>query len=621
LRLWIELLKNAYYNDDGKLETLPNIDINIQAGNSLISRFSLDADLKSALKRSNVNVENYKKAFHSYQNAKSKPEKKEMEQLIKSIKENFYAEAYENDLNKKLLTQKISAKYALSNASLIEETEKEKIAKDKALQKIENEITRLSSEIENFRNNPLYKNAFEWRFEFPEALNDDGDFVGFDVVIGNPPYIKEYTNKSAFDVIRTQAYYQGKMDLWYFFACLSIDLVKEKTGILNFIATNNWTTNSGASKLRNKIIKDTKFKQLIDFSSYMIFESADIQTMIMMVINDNSQNNYQLDYRKIKSEQVSPNDIQDILNNIKTENNEFLQPIITKDDFLDKTITFSSTQNEIILEKMQQQRNFIFNEDEVANGIHPHHDYVNKKMQEILGDNFHVGQGIFVLSEDEKKNLNLNKKELQLLKPYYTTKQLSRWFGNPKNSEWIIYTGSEFKEPERMKPYPNLKKHLDQLQNVITSENKPYGLNRPRKEILFKGEKIIALRKCVGMPIFTYTDFDCYVSATFYVVKTDRVNQKYLTAFLNSKLIAFWLKNKGKMQGNNYQLDKEPLLNIPIYNANELEQEPIIKLVDKILTAKKSGKETHDLELQIDTLVYELYDLTADEIKIIEGNL
>jgi hypothetical protein len=145
LRLWIELLKSAYYRDDGKLETLPNIDINIQCGNSLISRFQLDADLKTALKRSNVNIEDYKQAFHHYQNAKSKAEKKEMERLIKSIKDNFYIEAYENDPNKKLLTEKIAAKNVLTNYSWIEKTEKEKLAEKKALQKIELEIIRLTN--------------------------------------------------------------------------------------------------------------------------------------------------------------------------------------------------------------------------------------------------------------------------------------------------------------------------------------------------------------------------------------------------------------------------------------------------------------------------------------------
>lgn len=170
-----------------------------------------------------------------------------------------------------------------------------------------------------------------------------------------------------------------------------------------------------------------------------------------------------------------------------------------------------------------------------------------------------------------------------------------------------------------IEPYPNIKKHLDQFQNVITSDNKPYGLHRARNEYFFKGEKIIALRKCVGEPIFTYTDFDCYVSATFYVIKSERIDLKYLTAVLNSKVVAFWLKNKGKMQGQNYQLDKEPLLDIPLFKPAENLQQPFITLVDKILADKKAGNDTSALEREIDVLVYGLYGLSEDEIRIIEG--
>ena len=130
------------------------------------------------------------------------------------------------------------------------------------------------------------------------------------------------------------------------------------------------------------------------------------------------------------------------------------------------------------------------------------------------------------------------------------------------------------KNAVNINPYPNIKRHLDQFQNVITSSNKPYGLHRARNEYFFKNQKIIALRKCVGEPIFTYTDFDCYVSATFYVIKSERIDLKYLTAIFNSKLVAFWLRNKGKMQGRNYQLDKEPLLDIPIYKTAKNEQKP-----------------------------------------------
>ena len=170
-------------------------------------------------------------------------------------------------------------------------------------------------------------------------------------------------------------------------------------------------------------------------------------------------------------------------------------------------------------------------------------------------------------------------------------------------------------------PYPNIKKHLDKFVDVITSDNKPYGLHRTREENFFKGEKIIVQRKCAGKPVFTYTDFDTYVSATFYVIKTENLNQKYLTGVLNSKLIEFWLKNKGKMQGNNFQLDKEPILNIPLIKPNIEIQNNIESKVNEILLlkAKDSKTDTQVLEQEIDAMVYELYGLSAEEIAIVEG--
>jgi adenine-specific DNA-methyltransferase len=183
-----------------------------------------------------------------------------------------------------------------------------------------------------------------------------------------------------------------------------------------------------------------------------------------------------------------------------------------------------------------------------------------------------------------------------------------------------------------MEPYPNIKKHLDKYQAVITSDNKPYGLHRARDERFFKGEKIVALRKCIE-PTFTYSDFDCYVSAAFYVIKTNRFNMKYLTGLLNSKLVAFWLKHKGKMQGNNYQIDAEPLLNIPLPSlipSNQSIADQIIQKVDQILTLTQSEdydtnqekqKKIKKIEKEIDMLVYELYGLDNEEIEIIESSL
>ena len=95
LRLWIELLKNAYYKapDFTELETLPNIDINIKCGNSLISRYALDADFKKLLKSSKWSINSYRIAVASYRNAKSKEEKRELESLILKIKQDFRSES------------------------------------------------------------------------------------------------------------------------------------------------------------------------------------------------------------------------------------------------------------------------------------------------------------------------------------------------------------------------------------------------------------------------------------------------------------------------------------------------------------------------------------------------
>nr|NQU92810.1 Eco57I restriction-modification methylase domain-containing protein [Bacteroidota bacterium] len=456
------------------------------------------------------------------------------------------------------------------------------------------------------------------KFFDPETMFGFKD--GFDVVIGNPPYIKEYTFKDAFEGVRTSPYYQGKMDLWYLFACKNLDNLRMKSGVLCFIATNNWTTNSGASKMRAKVLNDSTIHFLLDFGSYMIFESADIQTMVMLFRNDNSNDNYNFELRRLVGDKIVFDDVLNLVAKKQTEKTEYLIPKISKGKLKDKSFTFSKDVFENILDKIKARANFQLNENtEVAQGIVLPQDLLNKSNQKILGDKFRVGQGIFVLNDDEKEAFDFNKMEIELIKPYFTTNQIHRWYGDSENVEWIIYTDSKFKYAENIKPYPNIKKHLDKFQEIITSDNKPYGLHRSREESFFKDEKIIVLRKYVNEPIFTYTDFDCYVSATFYVIKSERINLKYLTAILNSKLIEFWLRNKGKMQGNNYQLDKEPLLQIPIFKTKVVK--PITSIVDQILSAKAANPkaDTRQLERQIDELVYGLYELTEEEIKIIEG--
>src|SRR5690606_24442510 len=129
----------------------------------------------------------------------------------------------------------------------------------------------------------------------------------------------------------------------------------------------------------------------------------------------------------------------------------------------------------------------------------------------------------FVVTKEEVTAFKL---ENDLLRPYYTTENLGRFYGAKQNEYWIIYTDSSFKDESKIRAYPQTKKHLDKFLDIFTSDNKPYGLHRSRDEEFFIGEKIFSLRKC-AVPTFTYTNFDCYVSRAFIVIKTDRISQKY----------------------------------------------------------------------------------------------
>ena len=419
------------------------------------------------------------------------------------------------------------------------------------------------------------------------------------------------------------------MDLWHGFACHCLDLTKQN-GILAFIAQNNWTTNAGAKKMRKKIIEESQILQMTDFSDYMIFkhettnskksdDGASIQTMVMLFKHSADIDNYSFDYRSIvkgnrKSEK---RDMLDLLNKTQTRKTYYLAPTINRTYYTNRFLTFSG--NDDILNKIAKNKVY-FKDEEIAQGIVFPQDFLDKKNQLKLG-RYCVGDGIFGLSEGEKNNLELTAEEQKLIKPYFTTEQIHRYFTEKHNRLWLIYTNSSFKQLNSMDAYPNLKKHLDKFSDIITSDNKPYGLHRARKEQFFKGEKIISQRKCAEHPTFSYSDFDCYVTQTFFIIKTLRWNMKFLTGLLNSKVIAYWLRHRGKMQGVNYQVDKEPLRNIPLPLVLKNQQQPVIALVNQILQVKKVNPEacTNSLEIKIDKLTYKLYGLTDKEIKIIEG--
>ncbi|EOJ2549636.1 Eco57I restriction-modification methylase domain-containing protein, partial [Campylobacter jejuni] len=425
LRLWIELLKHSFYQsfDDGNyhdLKTLPNIDINIKCGNSLVSYFETGKSLshypniKERMGKYKRIVKDYKEGFYT--------DKSHINQEIKNLKISFKNFCFADKFKKEMKSfndkcEKYSKKYGnflavddenlkffvSANLTLFDFDEKEATKEFANLKKEYDNIFNLES------NHP-----FEWRFEFPEILDDDGNFKGFDLIIGNPPYIKENDNKDLFTNTKKLRTYQGKMDIWYHFVGRGFDILKNN-GYLAFIATNNWVTNSGAKKLRNIVLEESQILSLVDFSSFMVFDSASIQTMIMQFQKIKPPKNYEFHFAKITTQTPIYEDVINLLKNEKTQNNEILSINLTPKKFIDKTLNFTKSDYEELFNKIQKYGKFYLEESEVAQGIVPAIDEA------------------FVIKD---KNV-FSKNEQCFIKEYYTG--LSGKFYSSFTDKYLIY--------------------------------------------------------------------------------------------------------------------------------------------------------------------------------------
>ena len=289
LRLWIELLKNAYYKNSTELETLPNIDINIKCGNSLVSRFAIDADLGKALKKSKWDIESYRKAVETYRNAGSKEQKRDMEKLITDIKSDFRSEIAWNDPKiKKHRRLSGELKDMNTQGEMFELTKKEKTARNKRIKKLTTEIKKLEVEIKEIKSNKIYENAFEWRFEFPEVLNEKGDFVGFDVIIGNPPYVN-FANLPEIERVHYKKYdlYKNKTDLYAFFVGLA-EQIKNDNGIVCLIIPHTWVSTSSFLPLRKLFMGSLNLSLIVELD-FGVFKDAYVKTVIIQSCNQKQE--------------------------------------------------------------------------------------------------------------------------------------------------------------------------------------------------------------------------------------------------------------------------------------------------------------------------------------------
>ncbi|EIY3475010.1 Eco57I restriction-modification methylase domain-containing protein [Campylobacter jejuni] len=628
LRLWIELLKHSFYQsfDDENyhdLKTLPNIDINIKCGNSLVSYFETGKSLshypniKERMGKYKRIVKDYKEGFYT--------DKSHINQEIKNLKISFKNFCFADKFKKEMKgfndkCEKYSKKYGnflaindenlkffvSANLTLFDFDEKEATKEFANLKKEYDNIFNLES------NHP-----FEWRFEFPEILDDDGNFKGFDLIIGNPPYIRQEELKELKPhLAKNYKVYKGTSDIYTYFYELGFNVLKDRGGVLSYITSNKYTRAGYGEALREFLLKNTCILKYIDLNGIKVFDSATVDTSI-------------LSFEKIK---IKENTFKYLsLNNELLKNYDF--EISAIKEFL------NISQNSL------SKESFAFN-DESTNALKTKIEKLGTPLKDWHGLNINYGiktglNEAFIITTEKKDEILANCKDedekertAKLIRKMLRGRDIKRysyeWAGL-----WVINThnGYKSKNGEKIKAiniehYPSLKKHFDefylQLEKRSDKGLTPYNLRNCAYIEEFEKEKIVYPETTQGA-YFVYDNKGIFLEKTAFFIVCE--NLKYLLGLLSSNLITYYYKNFSqgcKLGIKGYQYNKHALENLPlpkINSKNEKLANELISLVDEILKAKEQDKNanTQELENKINSLVYKLYNLTEEEIKIIEN--
>ncbi|GAA8680192.1 class I SAM-dependent DNA methyltransferase [Helicobacter pylori] len=632
LRLWIELLKYSYYIfEEGKntnaLETLPNIDINIKCGNSLISRFSLHDNLKK-IPNIKKKIQEYKDLVAQYKdpNPLFPLNKTDLTNKIQDLKTTFSLELKDPKTKAELekAIEKHIKKYnffALDDKSLLDGLNyfiPNLFGALKLSPKEEEEafasygrIRALRKKLDDALSGREYQNAFEWRFEFPEVLDDEGDFLGFDCIIGNPPYIRQEQIKDLKPLLEKQYrdFYNSTADIYTYFFALSYRLLKDK-GFNAFITSNKYARAKYGTKLRELLLKKTTIVSYMELNALKVFESAAVDTSIMSFIKQEPPKESRFKYYE-----PTPDDKNDLKS---ARSLPMKQNALSTESFI-----FANAKFLDLRDKMESVGTPLKDWD----------------IQINYGIKTGANEAFIIPTEKREEILNACKTQEErdrteaLIKPILRGKDIKRysyeWAG-----EWVINTHNGYTSnlkfkipPVDIEKYPALKSHLDSHWDMIATRcdqgDTPYHLRNCAYLEDFEKEKIVYPCIMAKEPCFVYEEKGFYAPAPANIITGDKIEIKYITALLNSKCIYFAMRKFYMGGGIEGELKTNNLEKIPIPKITPQNQKLADKITDgakAILEAKEKDPKanTQKLEKEIDALVYQLYNLTDEEIKIIE---
>lgn len=647
LRLWIELLKYSYYIfENGKntntLETLPNIDINIKCTNSLISRFNLNDDLKK-IPNIKQKIQEYKDLVAQYKdpNPLYPLNKADLINKIQDLK-NTFSITLKDPKTKAELEKAIEKHiknyndFALDDKSLLDGLEKgvvriKNIFGTPTLSPKEEEeafasygcIRALRKKLDDALSGGEYHNAFEWRFEFPEVLDDEGDFLGFDCIIGNPPYIRQEQIKDLKPLLEKQYhnFYNSSADIYTYFFALAYHLLKEK-GFSAFITSNKYARAKYGAKLRELLLKKTTLVSYMELNALKVFESATVDTSIVSFIKQTPPKESDFKYYE-----PTENDKENL------KSTPFL--LMKQNALSTESFIFANAALLDLRGKMESVGAPLKDWDisiyrGILTGANEAFIIPTEKRDEILKNCDDTQKDERGMSERERTK--------ELIKPILRGKDIKRysyeWAG-----EWVINTHNGYTSaikskipPVDIAKYPVTKAHLDSHFDTIATRSDqgdtPYHLRNCAYLEDFEKEKIV-YGEIVQEPRFYLDNGECelgyfYAEATSFILTGEHLH--YLLGMLHSKLITFAFKTfyaGGGLGESGYRYKKAFIERLPIPKITPQNQKLARKITDgakAILEAKEKDPKanTQQLEKEIDALVYQLYNLTDEEIKIIE---
>lgn len=439
---------------------------------------------------------------------------------------------------------------------------------------------------------------FLWHTWFADVFAQGG----FDIVIGNPPYLKERDNKHIFEPVNNspfgKLYHTGKMDYWFYFMHKAFDICKPNACV-SFITSRYWINSAGAKKLIERIKNIATVQSIVDIGSLKVFDNVVGHHMItqLRVSKHNSNCKYYL--------------IEDDIKNI-IANDFAIRREIPQEELITKNYEISVTE----VSKAHGSGKELCDFCDVSQGVVEASDRISSRM---LSKNnlpgFNVGDGIFVLSEEEKAKLNLSVEELSVLGEYLSDGCLSRYCIK-KSNRHIIYADKTVRENIATMPeFSRLKAHLDRMNPFITSSNKPYGLHRPRNKAAFTSKKIIG-PSMFKTPSFAIDNNGIFAGMSYNIVVPFKGEDiEWILAVLNSKYAEYWFNNNAKHRGIGNDVGVEKLRSFPM----PAEAPRYLNQLKRLVLLRMDGKqELRELETKIDHIVYHLYNLTYDEVLIVD---